>query len=351
MNNQIATRRLALLFALTVGSTASGADPVKFATNWRAQAEHGGFYQALADGTYADAGLNVTIVQGGPMVNNRAQLVVGRIDFYMGSNLIQTFDAVKQGLPTVTVAGFFQRDVQCLIAHPDAGNEAWRDLPKAPILVGASGRQTYFRWLSAKHGFQDSNVRNYTFNMAPFLTDKRAVQQGFATAEPMAIAKALGHEPRVFLLADHGWNTYSTLIDTRAELVRDNPGLVQRFLDASIVGWVRYLYGDPSAAHELIRKENPQMPVEQLDYSRRQMIDRGIVDSGETLTKGIGAMDAERVASFLAAVTEAGLYVPGEVDPDKGTALEFVNKGVGLDEKRRLLAEAGPSGDAPTAAP
>jgi NitT/TauT family transport system substrate-binding protein len=316
----------------------NAADKVTFATNWRAQAEHGGFYQALADGTYERAGLDVRILQGGPMVNNRAQLVVGRIEFYMGSNLIQTFDAVKQGLPTVTVAAFFQRDVQCLIAHPDAGNDAWDELQDAPILVGNSGRQTYFRWLTAEHGFQEAKARNYTFNLAPFLTDNRVVQQGFATAEPLAVAKALGQEPRVYLLADYGWSTYSTLLDTRADLVRDNPDLVQRFVDASIVGWANYLYGDPTAAHALIQRDNPQMPAEQLDYSRRQMLDRGIVDSGDTLTKGIGAMDAERIAGFLAEMQKAGVYAAGEVDPGRGYTLDFVNKGVGLDAKRKLVA-------------
>jgi len=274
------------------------------------------------------------------MVNNRAQLVVGRIEFYMGSNLIQTFDAVKQGLPTLTVAAFFQRDVQCLIAHPDAGNDSWDKLPQAPILVGNSGRQTYFRWLTAEHAFQDAKARNYTFNLAPFLADQRVVQQGFATAEPLAVAKALGREPRVYLLADYGWNTYSTLLDTRADLVRDNPGLVQRFVDASILGWVHYLYGDPAAAHALIRRDNRQMPDDQLEYSRRQLIERGIVDSGETLTQGIGAMDADRIADFLGKMVKAGLYAEGEVDPAKGYTLDFVNKGVGLEEKQRAKQRA-----------
>ncbi|TWT40847.1 ABC transporter substrate-binding protein [Botrimarina hoheduenensis] len=330
-------RLLSFIALLIASHPALGVDRVTFATNWKAQAEHGGFYQAVAEGIYAERGLDVRILQGGPLVNNRAQLVVGRVDFLMASNLIQTFDGVRQGLPTVTIAGFFQRDAHCLIAHPGQGNDRWEDLAKAPILVGNAGRQTYFRWLTSAHGFSESQARTYTFNSAPFLVNKRAVQQGYATAEPLAIAKALGHEPRVYLLADYGWSTYSTMLETRRDLVESSPDLVQRFVDASILGWVRYLYGDPEAADRLIKRDNPSMSDEQLAYSRRQMLERGIVDSGETLTAGIGALSEERIADFLQKMVAAGLYEPGQIDASQGYDCRFVNQGVGVAEKRVLL--------------
>lgn len=325
---------LALLFAPT---TAGAADRVKFATNWKAQAEHGGFYQALGEGIYADHGLDVQIQQGGPMVNGMAQLAVGRIDFLMASNLIQTFDGVKERLPTVTIAGFFQRDVHSLIAHPGQGNDRWEDLVDAPAFIGNAGKRTYFRWLESEHGFNPRRLRTYTFNAAPFLVHKRSIQQGYATAEPLAIADALGHEPLVYLLADHGWSTYSTMLDTRRDLIESDPDLVQRFVDASIRGWVSYLYGDPTVAHRLIQRDNPQMPDTQLAYSRAQMIERGIVDSGDTLTRGLGALDEQRIAGFLQKMTAAGLYEPGEIDPTKGYDTRFVNHGVGLEEKAALV--------------
>lgn len=336
-------RLLSLAACCAVAAWAPAGEPIKFATNWKAQAEHGGFYQALADGLYEDRGLDVQILQGGPMVNGVAQLAVGRIDFLMGSNLIQTFDGVKQGLPSVTVAGFFQKDVQCLIAHPGAGNDRWEDLPEATIFVGNAGKRTYFRWLKSAHGFSDRRLRTYTFNPAPFLVNKQSIQQGYATAEPLAIAEALGHEPLVYLLADHGWTTYSTLLDTRRELIESKPDTVQRFVDASILGWVHYLYGDPAPAHRLIQQDNPEMTDQQLNYSRRQMLERGIVDSGAAESEGIGALDPQRIRGFLEKMVAAGLYEPGEIDPAKGYTTRFVNQGVGVEQKQRLRAGADPS--------
>ncbi|MEM8865026.1 MAG: ABC transporter substrate-binding protein [Planctomycetota bacterium] len=312
-------------------------DAVKFATNWKAEAEHGGFYQALADGTYKRYGLDVTILQGGPLVNNRAQLAVGRIEFLMGSNLIQSFDAIKQGLPSVVIAGFFQRDVQCLISHPGQGRDRWEDLKTARLLIGATGKQTYYRWLQSAHDFPSRGIRTYTFSLAPFLADKNLVQQGYMSAEPLTIAKVTGTEPNVFLLADYGWSTYSTLLVTRRKYADENPDIVQRFVDASILGWVNYLYGDPSLAHAAIRRENREMTDEQLKFSRQKMIERGIVDSGDTLTKGIGALSQERVNDFHSKMVAAGLYKPGEVDLSQVCRFEFVNKGVGVEEKAQLV--------------
>lgn len=330
-----------IVFAiLAIVQSAFALDKVTFATNWRAQAEHGGFYQAVADGTYQTYGLDVAIKQGGPMVNNRALLAMGRIDFLMGSNLIQSFDAVKQKLPTIVVAATFQKDAHCLVSHPGQGNDTWEDLKNAPLLLGNAGRHTYLRWLIAAHGFSDSRVRPYTFNLAPFVANKQLVQQAFVTAEPMRIAEMIKHEPNVFLLADQGWSTYSTLVVARQQTVSEKPKLVQRFVDASIIGWVNYLYGNRSNADALIRRDNPEMPQSQIDYSVRVMRQRGIVDSGATLNQGIGAMSAERISGFLEKMVDAGVYDTGEIDAAKAYTLQFVNNGVGLDVKRTLIGES-----------
>lgn len=323
------------LLLVLLDASAHAAERVRFATNWRAQAEHGGYYHALAEGLYEERGLDVELIQGGPMVNGRAQLAAGRIDFLIASNLVQSFDNVRNGLPTVTVAAIFQRDPHCLIAHP--GVDRWEDLPGKTFFVGNAGRHTYFRWLKKNHGFSDRNTRTYAFNSAPFLVNKDSIQQGYATAEPYAIEKALGEPPEVHLLADHGWSTYSTMLDTRRDLVEEKPDLVRRFVDASVLGWVGYLYGDPTEANRLIQEDNPQMSDGQLAYSRRQMIGRGIVDSGDALTDGVGALNPQRIADFLRKMVDAGLYEPGEVDPTKGYDARFVNHGVGLAEKQRLL--------------
>ena len=314
---------------------AAARDKVVFATNWKAQAAHGGFYQALADGTYRKMGLEVEIRQGGPQVNNRPLLPAGRIDFLMTGNLLHTFDNVRNKVPTIVVAAMFQKDPQVFLAHPGQ-YETWDDLKKAPvILVAKDGQFSFWQWMK-QDGFRDEQLRPYTYNSAPFLANKRAVQQGYAVAEPISIEKAAGFAPKLFLLADHGWSTYSTTIETRPEIVKGKPDLVRRFVEASILGWVTYLYGDRSAADALIRKENPEVTQEELDRGVAKLRELGIVDSGDARTRGIGAIDPARVRDFHDKMVKAGLFKPGEVDVSRAFTTEFVNKGVGVDLRRKL---------------
>jgi NitT/TauT family transport system substrate-binding protein len=319
----------ALLF-LTGSAGAQALDKVAFGTNWVAEAEHGGFYQAVADGTYAKYGLDVTIVPGGPQVNNRILLPVGKLDFYMSANSLQAFDAIAQKLPTVTIAAMFQKDPQVLIAHPDQGINEFTDLKKLTLFISAEGVASYFQWLKADYGFNPAQVKPYMFNPQPFLVDQKSAMQGYVTSEPFAIEKQLRKTPKVFLLADHGFNAYSTLIETRRDLVDKKPDLVQRFVDASVTGWYNYLYGDNSAANAMIKKLNPEMTDDLLAYSVRTMRDYGIVDSGDTLTMGIGAMTDERMASFFEKMVRAGV-VKANVDYRDAYSLRFVNKQVGIN--------------------
>lgn len=319
--------------ALTTPARAAELQKVRFATNWLAQAEHGGFYQALADGTYARHGLDVTIIPGGPQSNNRLLLAAGRLDFYMGGNMLQPFSAVQEGIPVRVVAAIFQKDPQVLMSRPGEGLDTWDSLKNARIFVGREGLASYFQWLKAEHGFREENTRPYTHNLAPFLADPRSVTEGYVTSEPLAIEKQGGFKPNVFLLADHGFDTYSTTIETRNDLISRNPDLVQRFVDASILGWRNYLNGDPSAANALILKDNPDMTQEQIDFSRARMKQYGLVESGDALKLGIGAMTDAHMESFFNRMARAGLYKP-DLDWRASYTLQFANKGVGLDAKR-----------------
>jgi len=314
-------------------STVAGAqqpDKVSFGTNWLAEAEHGGFYQALADGTYGKYGLDVTIVPGGPQINNRILLAVGKLDFFMSANTLQSFDAVEQNVPTLAVAAMFQKDPQVLIAHPDAGVETFEDLKNLTLFVSKEGIASYFQWLKADFQFSEAKVKPYTFNPQPFLADRNSAMQGYVTSEPYAIEKQGGFKPKVFLLADHGFTSYSTLIETRRDLVENKASLVQRFVDASIIGWYHYLYGDNSAGNALIKKENPEMTDGLLAYSVAKMKEYGIVDSGDAAKLGIGAMTDARMANFFDQMVRAGVVKP-TVDVRKAYTLRFVNKMVGLE--------------------
>jgi NitT/TauT family transport system substrate-binding protein len=321
---------LALMLGLAAGGHA--ADKVTLALNWKAQPELGGFYQALADGTYKANGLDVTIKSGGPMINNRPLLAFGQIDFLIATNLLQPFDATKQGIPTKVVAAFFQKDPQCLLAHPDSGYTKWDDLKQAPLYMGNTGRLSFFRWLNSAHGFQRSKLRPYNHVLTPFLIDKTAVMQGFATAEPKRVQEAIGREPPVFLLADYGWTSYSTLLETRTELIKKNPDLVQRFVDASIFGWYHYLYGeDVTSANALIKRDNPAMTDEEIANSRQKMREWKLVDSGDARELGVGAMDAKRVGEFYKSMVAADMYAADELSPSDAISLDFVNKRVGCE--------------------
>ena len=319
---------------ILLGMCAAGAalaqplDAVRFGTNWVAEAEHGGYYQALADGTYKKFGLDVTIVPGGPNVNNRILLPVSKIDFFMSANSLQSFDAVEHNIPTVAVAASFQKDPQVFIAHPDVSK--FEDLKTRTLFVSKEGMATYFQWLKSDYGFSESKVKPYTSNAQPFLADKNSAMQGYVTSEPFVIEQQAHFKPRVFLLADYGFNAYSTLIETRRELVEKKPDLVQRFVDASAIGWYHYIYGDSRPGNELIKKQNPEMTDAMLANSIAKMKEYGIVDSGESVKLGIGAMTDAQWKSFFDKMVHAGVVKPS-LDYKRAYTLQFVNKGVGAD--------------------
>jgi NitT/TauT family transport system substrate-binding protein len=309
-------------------------DKVSFGTNWVAEAEHGGHYQALADGTYRKFGLDVTIVPGGPNVNNRILLPVGKLDFFMSANTLQSFDAVEQKIPTLAVAAMFQKEPQVLIAHPDQGIERFEDLKRLTLFISKEGIASYFQWMKADFGFSEAQVKPYTSNAQPFLADKRSAMQGYVTSEPYAIEKEAGFTPKIFLIADQGFNSYSTLIETRRDLVDKRPDLVQRFVDASIIGWYNYLYGDNRAANALIKRNNAEMTDGLLAYSIVKMKEYGIVDSGDAQQLGIGAMTDAHMKSFFDKMVRAGVTKPS-LDLARSYTTQFVNKKVGLELRPR----------------
>src|ERR1700733_14658894 len=253
MNPPLLTRALTaglmvILTAISSATAQTALDKVAFGTNWVPEAEHGGFFQALADGTYRNYGLEVTIVPGGPNDNNRMLLIAGKLDFFMAANTLMSFDAVANNVPVVTVAAIFQKDPQVFLTHPESKVTKLQELKPLTLFVSKEGISSYFQWLKSEYGFSEDKVRPYTFNPQPFLADRQSAMQGYVTSEPYAVEKSGAFKPHIFLLADYGFNTYSTLLETRREIIDKKPDLVQRFVDASIVGWYNYLYGDNAAA-------------------------------------------------------------------------------------------------------
>ena len=321
---------LALIMSLAPARAQTALDKVSFGTNWVAEAEHGGFFQAVADGTYKAYGLDVTIVPGGPNDNNRLLLIAGKIDFFMAANTLMSFDAVANNVPVVTIAAMFQKDPQVLLTHPESKVTKLEELKPLTLFVSKEGISSYFQWLKSEYGFSEEKVRPYTFNPQPFIANKQSAMQGYVTSEPFAVEKSAAFKPGIILLADYGFNTYSTLIETRAEIIDKKADMVQRFVDASIVGWYHYLYGNNAPANEMIKKLNPEMTDELLAFSIAKMKEYGIVDSGDSLHDGIGAMTDTRMASFFDKMVRAHV-VRSDVDYRKAYTLRFINKGVGLD--------------------
>lgn len=300
-------------------------DKVTFGTSWFAQAEHGGFYQAVAKGIYKDHGLDVTIRMGGPQVNGTQLLMGGAIDFNMGYG-ISAIRAVEANIPQMTVAAIFQKDPQVLLAHPDSGSDSFEKLKGKKILLATSANSTFWPFLKAKFGYTDDQRGVYTFNVAPFVADKSLIQQGYVTSEPNSIEQTGGFKPVVLLMADHGYTPYATTIETKKELVEKNPDLVQRFVDASIKGWYSYLE-DPAPGNELIKKDNPKMSDQQIAFGIDKLKEYGIIVSGDAEKMGIGAMTQERWKAFYDSMTQAEVFKPG-LNYEDAFTLKFVNKGV-----------------------
>lgn len=325
--------------ALTIGTPALAQDltPFSFGTNWVAQAEHGGYYQSVVDGTYAEkCSLDVEIVPGGPQVNGRALMMAGKMDAYMGGNMLQPWLGLSEDIPILVVAANFQKEPQVLMTHPgritEFGQIGSEDMT---AIVGDGSFQTWYQIFVNEYGFKDENRTVYTYNSAPFLADENSAQQGYVTSEPYAIEREAGWKPDIWLLADYGFTSYSTTIEMMKPFVESNKELVQCFVDATAIGWYNFLYGDNAAALEKIKEDNPDMTDGQIAYSMEALKEFGIVDSGDALTLGINAMDDARMKSFFQSMVDVGV-IPGDIDPSEAYTLEFVNKGVGLDLKKEL---------------
>jgi len=303
---------------------------ITFVTDWKAQAEHGGFYEALAEGLYAARGLDVMIMSGGPSVNVPQLLAGGAADFGMGSNNFIPLNMVREGIKFKAVMAVFQKDPQVLITHPRDDIKSIADMKGKPILIGDASTVTFWPWLRAKFGFADTQIRKYTFNLAPFLVDPNAIQEGYLTSEPFLVEREGHFQPKVFPLADAGYPGYANMVLVPDRWIEEQPEAVQAFVDASIEGWMHYLYGDPAPANALIKKDNPEMTDDVIAQAIAKMRDYGMALSGDAATLGLGAMTDARWQEFYTVMQSQGVYPPFFPYTDAYT-LVFVNKRHGLD--------------------
>jgi NitT/TauT family transport system substrate-binding protein len=318
-----------VLLPLARRARAQSLDKLSFNTDWRAQAEHGGYYQAIAAGLYKARGIELDLRPGGPSLNIGQMLLAGRVDMIM-SNSFEAFTYVREQAPFFTIASIFQKDPQVMIAHPGTGFDSFEKMKGRPLLISNGSRSTFWPYLRKKYGLSDAQLRPYNFNMAPFLADPQAIQQGFLTSEVYSIAKALGKEPEVLLIADAGFSAYQTTIAISRKLAREKKELIQRFVDATLEGWAQYLEGGPAtdAANALIKKDNPEQTDDRIHHAIKKLNARGIVRSGDALSGGIGAMSDARWQGFYESMVDVDV-LPKGLDARQAYTLEFVNKGIG----------------------
>ena len=316
----------ALLISLLFAGAATAGTPIRFVTDWKAQAEHGGFYEAVAEGLYAKAGLDVTIIEGGPGVNVPQMLAGGAADFGIGSNGFIPLNMVRQDIPLRAVMAVFQKDPQVLITHPRADVKSLAQMKGKPIMIGDGAVFSFWPWLKAKYGYSDTQIRKYTFNLAPFLVDPSAIQEGYPTSEPYTIEREGHFKPQVFLLADNGYPGYANMVLVPQSWIEKNPKAVQAFVDATRQGWRDYLFGNPAAANALIRKDNPEMTADVIAQAIAKMKSYGIAVSGDVKSPSqIGLMTDARWKTFFDTMASEGLYAK-TLDYRKAYDTQFVEK-------------------------
>jgi NitT/TauT family transport system substrate-binding protein len=309
------------------GGAAQANDKIVLGTNWLAQAEHGGYYQAKAEGYYEAAGLDVSIKMGGPQVNTAQLLIAGALDFAMISNSFIPINMVKENIPFIAVASMFQKDPQILMAHKELGLKTLADVKGRPTAISTDAVDTYWKFLKVAFGFTDDQIRPYSFSVAPFLVEKSLIQQGYLTNEPFR-AKEAGVDPQVFLLADFGYSSYSELLMCSKKMVTEHPDVVKRFVEASIKGYATFLHGPHDKALALIKKDNPDYTDKAAAEAIEAMNGSGLLESGSAQTLGIGSMTDERWKDFFDTMVKAGVY-PQSLDYKSSYTLQFVNQKVG----------------------
>jgi len=315
---------ITLAFLAAALQPASAATTIRFVTDWKAQAEHGGFYQAVADGLYAQRGLNVKIIQGGPDVNVPQLLAGGAADFGMGSNSFIPLNMVKAGVPVRAVMAIFQKDPQVLISHPRRDLNSIAEMRGKPVLISAATNSAFWPWLRTKFGFSDRQIRKYTHNLAPFIQDPNAIQEGYLTSEPYTIEKQAGFKPKVFLLADYGYPGYANMVLVPQKRIDTDRATVQGFVDATRLGWQRYL-NNPAKGNALIKRDNPDMTDAILKQALDKMKSHEMVVSGDGKAFGLGSMTDQRWKFFYDTMAGLGLY-PRGLDYKKAYDLSFVRR-------------------------
>ncbi|MAV63320.1 MAG: nitrate ABC transporter substrate-binding protein [Rickettsiales bacterium TMED269] len=306
-------------------STEDNLIEITFATDWKAQAEQGGFYQALAAGLYEKNGLKVKIIQGSANVNVPRLIASNSVEFGIGSNSFIPLNMVANKIPGKAVMAIFQKDPQIIMTHPDSDIRNLKDMRDLPIMISDASIGAFWLWLKSKYDFNDNQIRKKTFSLAPFLSNKSSIQQGYLTSEPFLVEREAGFTPRVFLLADYGYPSYGTMVLASSNVLKNNPEIVKAFVDASIEGWRQYIYDDPSLGNELIMLENNEMKEDILLQAIKKIRNYELVSNEISKGLDIGLMTDIKWESFFKTMSINGVYEK-DLEWRESFTLDFINK-------------------------
>ncbi|MDE2613524.1 MAG: ABC transporter substrate-binding protein [Burkholderiales bacterium] len=302
---------------------AQGLTKLAYQTGWLAGTDKAGLYQAVGAGIYKAAGLDVEIRSGGPQLNVNQIFLARKVDF-ADSDSFRVLNFAKEGLPAIAVAAMGQKSLTALFSYPNTGNDTLQALKGKPIQVSTIGRQTYWQWLKSKYGYSDEQLRPHTPNFAQFLVNKELSVEGFINTEPFDMRRA-GVDPVIHVLADNGYENYSSITLAHPQMVAEKPDVVQRFVDATIKGWRTWLNEDPTPGNELLKRANSNLSDESIAFGRKTLKERGVFESGDAQAMGIGTMTDARWKRFYDSMVAAGALAPG-IDIKRGYTLQFLKK-------------------------
>ena len=327
-------KKILIIFIITLSACSEennfkkdddGLVKITFATDWKAQAEQGGFYQALASGFYEEKGLNVEIIQGNSNVNVPRLIASNSVEFGIGSNSFIPLNMVENNIPGKAVMAVFQKDPQIIMTHSDSNIENIKDMIGLPIMISDASIGAFWLWLKSKYGFEDSQIRKKTFSLAPFLSNKSSIQQGYLTSEPYLVEKEIGQKPKVFLLSDYGYPSYGAMVISSSKIIENNPDIVRSFVEASIEGWEQYIYGDPSLGNELIISVNNEMREDILLQAIKKIRDYELVSDEVSKGNNIGQMTNKKWEDFFKIMSENGVY-KADLSWQDSFTLEFIRE-------------------------
>lgn len=278
----------------------SGLIPITLQTDWYAQAEHGGFYQAVAEGYYKEVGLDVTINQGGPNAMGTQKVVSQALEFSIG-RADDIIVHASNNLPLIIVSALMQHDPQALMVHKESGIKSFEDLDGHTVMTTPGAPMV--RFIEKKYGIQ-LNVVPIDYGMSRFLADTEFVQQCFITNEPFYIRKA-GANPETLLIADSGFDPYRVIFTNR-NYAEKNPEIVKAFVAASIKGWQSYMEGPRERANAIIQERHSKMTDEFLAYSVRTMKENFLV-AGARPEDQTGLIDPVRMQAQIDTLLDIGL--------------------------------------------